>query len=287
MTRETIVLALGEEHLFMAPSLLVYWDEYFVKHKSPGGGWSLPPSELNTFDEPHPERPARVKNIKGAIEQKLSKYATWEPVEVASWDQIKRVHDSEFVDEIRHFFCEEGGGRVPHDGEPGFTGGNEATCEALPRAAGAAIQTAERALEDGIDDIPYSPARPIGHHAMPDEVDGFCIFNNIAIATEHLLNNGAVDRVAIVDWDVHHGNGTQEIFYDRDDVLFISLHYNHGRWAPWHPQTGQPEEKGVDDGEVIISISLSLMGPATWDMHMRSKILLNRLLRNSIRISFL
>ncbi len=85
----------------------------------------------------------------------------------------------------------------------------------------------------------YALVRPPGHHAGPAVADGYCFFNNVALAAERFRAAGA-ERVAIVDWDVHHGNGTQACFYERDDVLTISLHMRHGSWGPSHPETGKP-----------------------------------------------
>jgi acetoin utilization deacetylase AcuC-like enzyme len=90
--------------------------------------------------------------------------------------------------------------------------------------------------------------RPPGHHAQPDRADGFCLFNNTALAAERARLAGA-ERVAVIDWDVHHGNGTQACFYVRRDVLTISLHMPHGAWGPTHAQTGSAFELG--DGDAL------------------------------------
>ena len=98
--------------------------------------------------------------------------------------------------------------------------------------------------------MPYACVRPSGHHAQPAQADGFCFFNNVAVAVEHAVATTDVERIAVVDWDVHHGNGTQECFYDRDDVLFVSLHNDHWSWDPAaHPQSGDLDEHGNGDGE--------------------------------------
>ena len=233
----------------MASKMPVYWHDSFLEHEAPGGGWVIPKTDLHEVFHDCPERPERVENVKRGIESALADWASWEPVEGASWEQIERVHDPGYVEAMRRRFCEEGGGYVLHDGETGLTGGNEGTCEALQMAAGAAVQSAETAVETDVDTVPFAPVRPPGHHALSDEADGFCIFNNVAVAAEHVISEGVVENVAIVDWDVHHGNGTQEIFYDRDDVLTVNLHYNHGRLAEWHTQTGHPDEMGVGAGE--------------------------------------
>ena len=86
-----------------------------------------------------------------------------------------------------------------------------------------------------------------GHHAQPDMADGYCFFNNIGIAIENLRNQG-LKKAAVIDWDVHHGNGTQEGFYADADILTVSLHMNHGAWGDTHPQTGAVEEVGTGSG---------------------------------------
>jgi acetoin utilization deacetylase AcuC-like enzyme len=115
-------------------------------------------------------------------------------------------------------------------------------------AAGAAIEAA-RDVAAGRERIAYALVRPPFHHAQPDRADGYCFVNGVGLAALAAIDAGC-KRVAIIDWDVHHGNGTQEGFYDRDDVLTISLHMDHGSWgAAAHPQTGGVEEIGVRAGE--------------------------------------
>jgi acetoin utilization deacetylase AcuC-like enzyme len=116
-------------------------------------------------------------------------------------------------------------------------------------SAGTAIAAVEAVL-DGDCLRSYALVRPPGHHAQPARTDGYCMFSNTALAAETALRRG-VERVAIIDWDVHHGNGTQECFYDRGDVLSCSLHMPHGSWGPAHPQTGSTLEAGIGDGPTI------------------------------------
>ena len=101
--------------------------------------------------------------------------------------------------------------------------------------------------------------RPPGHHASRRQADGYCFFNSTALAAERARRAGLA-RVAIVDWDVHHGNGTQTIFYDRADVLCVSFHMRHGSWGPSHPETGAPEELGPARARASTSTSSSPLG---------------------------
>jgi acetoin utilization deacetylase AcuC-like enzyme len=121
------------------------------------------------------------------------------------------------------------------------------------RAASAAAGTALAALESDAP-IAYALVRPPGHHAQPDMADGYCFVNNAALVAETARRQGM--RVAVLDWDVHHGNGTQEVFYDRPDVLTISVHMRHGSWGTNHPQTGAPSEVGANGRNVNIELSL-------------------------------
>jgi len=150
----------------------------------------------------------------------------------ASRKAIERVHDPDYLDWLVEFLLM-AAGRI----EDTTTGLNEHTYDAARVSAGAAIAAAGQALDgskdDGQEALPYALCRPSGHHAQPDCADGFCYLNNVALAAEAALATDGpaditADRVAIIDWDVHHGNGTQETFYDRDDVLFVSAHNDHG-----------------------------------------------------------
>ncbi|MFW5949095.1 MAG: class II histone deacetylase [Halolamina sp.] len=225
-------------------SLVVYWHEQCLSHVVPDGAFSLPGTELLAVDEPHPDRPARLSNVKRLVERTLADVATITSAPPATDRDLAAVHDTAYLESLRA--C---GASGPVRLTPTTVATTE-TYDAARHAAGASIAAAEHAVTDGIDPVPYALIRPSGHHAQPAQADGFCFVNNVAVAAERLRATGQADRVAIVDWDVHHGNGTQEIFYDRDDVLVVSLHNDHGSWdAEYHPQTGSRDERGVDDGE--------------------------------------
>ncbi|WP_101295766.1 class II histone deacetylase [Halegenticoccus soli] len=222
-------------------NLAVYWDDSFLAHEPPAGEFEAEWTGRLAVKEPHPDREERIRNIRHIIEHTIADRVDWEPVDPVTDEQLARVHEPEYVDAFERF-CEAGGGRLTAE-----TGANEASWTAARHAAGAAVQVTERAFES--DELPYALCRPSGHHAQPAQADGFCFFNNVAIAAEHARETGLADRVAILDWDVHHGNGTQEAFYDRDDVLFVSLHNEHWSWDPEaHPQTGDGDEYGAGDG---------------------------------------
>ncbi|XVH31986.1 class II histone deacetylase [Haloferacaceae archaeon DSL9] len=227
----------------MATPLTVYRHDRMLDHRPPAGAFKLPPSPLLAVDEPHPDRPERAQNLGRMVETAFGADARFETAERATDAQLERVHDPSYVTWLREF-CADGGGRV--DGTT--TGANAATEDAARYAAGAAVAAVREALSDG-EALPYALCRPSGHHAQPDRADGFCFYNNVAIAAEEALAAGS-DRVAVIDWDVHHGNGTQEAFYGRKDVLFVSVHHDHGAWHPtYHSQEGSLEETGDGDGE--------------------------------------
>lgn len=223
------------------PTLPVFYDDAFLDHDPPAGNFILPSSALLAADEPHPDRPVRIRNIHHAIDTTLSDVVDWRPVTPASRLQLERIHDPSYLDDLS---TTPPGQRLTPE-----TGVGEHTYTAVRYAAGAAIQTAECALANPITEVSYAPVRPSGHHAQPATADGFCYVNNAAVAAEHVRTTNHVETVAILDWDVHHGNGTQAAFYDRDDVLVISLHNDFGQWGPHHPQTGAPAEHGTGPGE--------------------------------------
>lgn len=227
----------------MTDNITVYWHERMLDHEPPTGAFKFPSTPIVAHDEIHPDRRERVENILAMIEHSFPDRSQIVEPERVSREEIERVHDSEYIDWLAEF-CADGGGRI----EDTTTGLNEATFDAARVAAGAAIAAVRDALED-TRNLPYALCRPSGHHAQPTRADGFCFLNNAAIAAEAAADAG-VERIAIIDWDVHHGNGTQEAFYDRDDVLFVSAHHDHGSWHPkYHPQEGALEEVGTGSGE--------------------------------------
>jgi acetoin utilization deacetylase AcuC-like enzyme len=224
-------------------TLTVFWSDRCLDHDAPPGEFEAEWTGRLAVKEPHPDRPERLRNVRHIVEHTIPEYVTWVDAPKASREQVERVHDPAYVDEFAAF-CEAGGGRLTAD-----TGANEASYDAARHAAGGTVAAAERALARGPTDVPYALVRPSGHHAQPAQADGFCFLNNAAIAAEHALATTDVDRVAILDWDVHHGNGTQECFYDREDVLVVGLHNDHWSWdEDAHPQTGDVTERGVGDG---------------------------------------
>lgn len=184
----------------------------------------------------HPERPERLRVIMQRLEETgLLDEMLRLPVRAASPEEIGRLHDPSYVEEVR-MLSEAGGGDIDLD-----TRATEATWDAACAAAGVCIDAA-RAVYDRDLDNAICLVRPPGHHARVDTGMGFCFFNNVALAVEALIEDGR-ERVAIIDFDGHHGNGTQEMFYHRGDVFYASLHQ-----TPLFPGTGSVDEVGVDAG---------------------------------------
>jgi acetoin utilization deacetylase AcuC-like enzyme len=185
----------------------------------------------------HPETPDRLR----AIRQRLAKRHGVEYVDAdpAAQARVEAVHDPDYVAEFREF-CAEGGGNWDPD-----TVASADTFEAALASAGLAQWAARQALagEDGRD-TPFALGRPPGHHAVYDDAMGFCFVNNAAVAAQAVLDDDQADRVAILDWDVHHGNGTQDIFYDRGDVCYLSVHEEG-----LYPGTGEADEVGTGEGD--------------------------------------
>ncbi|WP_210491491.1 class II histone deacetylase [Patulibacter sp. SYSU D01012] len=161
------------------------------------------------------------------------------PARPATRDDLLRVHTPEHVDRIRALSDDRGG-----DGGDGFTPFGPGSYEIASLAAGGTI-AATRAVVAGQVDNAYALVRPPGHHAVADSGMGYCLFNNVAVAIEHARAELGVGRVAIVDYDVHHGNGAQSIFWEDPDVLTISLHQE--RLFP--QDSGETTETGGGAGE--------------------------------------
>jgi len=165
----------------------------------------------------HPDTPERLVVIEATLAERDWLGMERRKAPAASEDQLRLVHTAHHVDSIRER-CLRGGGEIDADT---FVG--EASYRAALHAAGGACEMA-RLLLAGEDDVAFCAVRPSGHHAEPDRAMGFCLFDNVAIAAELAIRELGVCRVLVLDWDVHHGNGTQETFRRRGDVLFISIH---------------------------------------------------------------
>jgi acetoin utilization deacetylase AcuC-like enzyme len=200
---------------------LLYYDPRFLEHDTGA----------------HPEQPERLRQTIARLEKSslVSKCnrTTWAPV---SRSRLELVHEQAHIDRVA-VMAERGGGRLDSD-----TVVSPASFDVALLAAGAACDAVDRVVA-GEDKTALCLVRPPGHHALAERAMGFCLFSNIAIAACVARQEHQLDRVLIVDWDVHHGNGTQDTFYADGQVGFFSIH----RW-PFYPGTGAAEETGTSDG---------------------------------------
>ncbi len=196
-----------------------------------------PACERHLTGAGHPERPERLRAIQRAIaESGLAEMIDAHECPPVERDLLLAVHSRAYVEGLEAI-ARSGGGWLDQDTRVG-----PESALAAAHAAGAAARAAE-ALCEGEASRALVTVRPPGHHALPDRGMGFCLFNNAAVAAEAARRAGC-RRIMIVDWDVHHGNGTQGIFWRDPDVLFVSVHQEY-----WYPGTGAMHEAGEGPGE--------------------------------------
>jgi acetoin utilization deacetylase AcuC-like enzyme len=195
------------------------------------------PSSLAHDTGPHPERADRIVAIDRELERRG--WLGWERLESPPVDRrmLTAVHPEEYVAAIEAAAAS-GGGHLDAD-----TVISEGSFEAALHGVGGAVALVDLLL-DGSAPTGFSAHRPPGHHATRARAMGFCLFNNIAVAATHAIQDSGLERVMILDWDVHHGNGTNDIFHASDQVLFVSIH----QW-PLYPGTGSARDVGAGAGE--------------------------------------
>ena len=199
---------------------LLLMDDAMIEH-SPGPG--------------HPERPYRLRAISALISKTSIEGTVVESPPLVTREAVERVHPAVYVDRIDAA----DGHNVALDPDTHLS---EGSVKVARMAAGAGVRAVDAIMAGEVDSA-FAMIRPPGHHALPDRAMGFCVYNNVAIAAEHARSVHGLSRILIVDWDVHHGNGTQDIFYGRDDVLFFSTHQ-----FPSFPGTGANRESGTGAG---------------------------------------
>jgi acetoin utilization deacetylase AcuC-like enzyme len=187
--------------------------------------------------EPHPENPGRLQAILDRLEnsENRPKIIELEPRKALP-EEIALVHDSGYISYVDEK-CKEGQSSLDMD-----TNISLSSYEAALLASGAGITAVDKVIDGELDNV-FCAVRPPGHHAEHERSMGFCLFNNVAIAARYAQEQKELNRIAIFDWDVHHGNGTQNSFYSNSSVFYSSAHQ-----FPFYPGTGDKGETGTGDG---------------------------------------
>jgi acetoin utilization deacetylase AcuC-like enzyme len=196
----------------------------------------------------HPEHVGRMRAIPRALREDPELFAALTHVESrhAEEDELAIAHDRGYVRRVRAI-VESGGGRLDPD-----TVASEGSWNAATAAAGAVLDGVDMAF-DGRATRSFCAVRPPGHHALRDRSMGFCLFGSVAIGAHYARQRHGAERILIVDWDVHHGNGTQALVEAERDIHFVSMH----QW-PWYPGTGAAEDRGPHDNVWNVPMKASL-----------------------------
>lgn len=200
--------------------LALYYDPIFLEHDTGR----------------HPENAGRLRALEPLVDAAADQHVVrpkWDP---ATWDRLTRVHERGYVEALEQFAAT-GGGQAEAD-----TVVSRRSLEAARMAAGAVADGVTRVLR-GETSAALCLVRPPGHHALADQPMGFCLLNNVAVGAQVAVAEMGLDRVLIVDWDVHHGNGTQATFWEDPRVGFFSSHRH-----PFYPGTGDADETGSGEG---------------------------------------
>jgi len=206
----------------------------------------------------HPERPPRIGAVMAGVApvaRELDREFSLVPAAPAPRAALERVHAPDYIDAVEKM-ATAGGGHIDPD-----TFVRPDSWDAALRSAGAGLQAVEL-LRTASEGVAFVATRPPGHHALAERGMGFCLFNNVAVAAAELAQAG--ERVAIVDWDVHHGNGTQAIFWDDPRVLYVSTH----QW-PLYPGSGAADEVGGDRAHGL-TVNVPLPAGTTGDVVRRA-----------------
>ncbi|MBN9071441.1 MAG: histone deacetylase family protein [Rhizobiales bacterium] len=200
-------------------STRLYTHPIFLEHITPPG---------------HPERPDRLKAIERVLEDEAFMYLDRRQAPMGEEESILRVHPRDYMEYVRRSIPDTGIARIDAD-----TTASPKSWDAALHAVGAVNAAVDDVFTGAADNV-FVAARPPGHHAEKTTAMGFCLFNTAAIAARHAQAVHGAERVAIVDWDVHHGNGTQDVFWDDPSVLYCSTHQ-----MPLYPGTGASSETGA------------------------------------------
>jgi acetoin utilization deacetylase AcuC-like enzyme len=206
----------------------------------------------------HPERPARIDAVMSGVADLAAELGSDLEIvaaEPADIEVLSRVHSMDYLQRLEEF-CRAGGGHLDLD-----TFARPDSWEAALLSAGAGLQAVALSRQRG-DGVTFVATRPPGHHASAEHSMGFCLINNVAVAAAALVAAG--ERVLIVDWDVHHGNGTQAVFWENPSVLYVSTHQ-----SPFYPGTGEADEVGNGEG-FGLTVNVPLPAGATGDVVRRA-----------------